>query len=455
MSHLAKLRISNPKNVTAFDSSFTTFLQLLAQFKNSSSTLPEVRYATHSVETVNGRTVTTVSITIPDGADTEFCRAVMEPESDPLVNSVSEHGLLGFSSIDGDSLHTPWNMAVFETCYVEGADRMNKFQLQGLKWFSKRELPMWLQLASFAAGTCIQVSFLSTMVSAGRMGSAGLIAVRQAQKDKRMSWAGSATEAGTQLIRLIAKENETVLSEDDYKKQTAAAIHFLREDMATVCQYMRNMTTNTAADPHNWDKDLPAMFQTLWSITLRTYTAFSLSEELIMHYSRVALIQGSAAISSGISTAACSVQLWLLLQARQAMPTLAPSLMPGILGAVGGVVFGLGSTIYHGVQAHKAHKKKVRCHKLAQLIQQIWVASAEANTLIRWVKTTGQGSSTLVFVHDSGREWEKFLVSLRGAGQVQEEWKKPEFVTRWLNQRRLDLEGLSGEVETQWEVIWT
>lgn len=213
------------------------------------------------------------------------------------------------------------------------------------------------------------------------------------------------------------------------------------------------MTQTGNGAEEQWDRDLPKVFQELYNITLRAYTAFSLSEELINHYFRVAVVHGAAAASAAVSTAASGIQLALILEARRALPHLAKALMPSALSAAGGVVFGLGSAIYHGVQAAKAHKKKVRCEQLAHLVQQIWEASAEANTFIRWVKTTS--GTNVVFVHDSGREWETFLVSLRGPGQVQQEWKQPQFVIRWLNQRRLDLEGLSSDLETEWRGIWS
>lgn len=81
--------------------------------------------------------------------------------------------------------------------------------------------------------------------------------------------------------------------------------------------------------------DLPAVFQTLYNLTFRAYPAFSLAEELMQHYQRIAVVQGAAAVSSAVSTAACSVQLYLLLEVRRAIPALAPSLMPGVLSACG------------------------------------------------------------------------------------------------------------------------
>ncbi|KAK1749725.1 hypothetical protein QBC47DRAFT_440091 [Echria macrotheca] len=450
----AKLRISHPKDIGSFGQTFSNFLELLALLAPSREVLATISHVTHTTEITNGRLIAVVTITIPHGAEKDFCEAVMDPGSDPAVNAVSEQGLLGFSAVEGDRLYTPWNMSIFQTCYMFGADRMIKFQLQGLKWFSKRELPMWLQLATFAAGTCIQLSFMSTIASVrGNRDAARLIALRQAQTKGRIEWVGGATETGTRLLQAIAKENEKILSEDDQKRLTANAIGDLSRDTADVCELMQGMThgrTEASQVDEEWDRELPKIFQGLYKLTIRTYTAFSLTEELLNHYLRISLTQGAAAVSSLVNTAACSLQLYLLLEARRAIPTMATALMPAVQSAAAGAVFGLGATIYHGIQAAKAHKRKERCRQLACLIQQIWEAAAETNMFVRWVKTSG---TTVVFVQDSGREWEKFLAALKGPGEVREQWKQPRFVIHWVDQRRTALKKLSTEVAAEWEAV--
>lgn len=72
-----------------------------------------------------------------------FCDAFMQPQIDSELMKLSKWGLLGFQPVEETELATHWHMAVLKSIYVEGAEKMERFQLRALKLSSIEAIPIW------------------------------------------------------------------------------------------------------------------------------------------------------------------------------------------------------------------------------------------------------------------------------------------------------------------------
>jgi hypothetical protein len=72
-----------------------------------------------------------------------FCTAVINPECDILLCSISPYGLLAFSPTDGSNIRDTWNMVLLKVIYVCGAESMEKPQRKALSLTSIEMIPTW------------------------------------------------------------------------------------------------------------------------------------------------------------------------------------------------------------------------------------------------------------------------------------------------------------------------
>lgn len=72
-----------------------------------------------------------------------FCDAFMQPQVDPELQKLSKWGLLGFQPVEDTELARHWHLAVLKSVYVDGVEKMERFQLRALSLTSIEAIPIW------------------------------------------------------------------------------------------------------------------------------------------------------------------------------------------------------------------------------------------------------------------------------------------------------------------------
>ena len=67
----------------------------------------------------------------------------MQPQLDSELLKLSKWGLLGFQPVEGTELAQHWHMAVLKSVYVNGAEKMERFQTRALSLKSIEAIPIW------------------------------------------------------------------------------------------------------------------------------------------------------------------------------------------------------------------------------------------------------------------------------------------------------------------------
>lgn len=199
-----------------------------------------------------------------------------------------------------------------------------------------------------------------------------------------------------------------------------------------------------------------ALFTLLYDFTVDAFNAFTATEELVeiyfswmVQHSLFATIDTIGALLSGTNAylnvtarAAVKNESWLtgLGRSMGLVTSAAPSVVRNELGKAAlfsGVlsVWSVGSAVYNSYHIIKNKSRKDFAEASVHLVRQTWLTAAKVNTMLRWVKTT---DGSLHFIGHRGRDWEEFLKERIG-DTLQEEWKSPEYLRRYLNGHREDL----------------
>jgi len=210
----------------------------------------------------------------------------------------------------------------------------------------------------------------------------------------------------------------------------------------------------------------------LYDLTSHAYEAFQTNEELMRFYTSWKLQFSAKAFASAMTMICTAREIGTLSVTRAAIqPKNVVTSVGSTLSLVtkvtttrmadpfmkivsNGAVLGIYANV--AVFAHNVrcavlmHHKEQLCKEFAHLIWQVWQLAAEANTLLRWVYTSGE---SLCFQEDGDRQWEEFLKE-RIKKEVKLEYKSPEFVILYLSSQVKSIEAAQQHFEEKKKSLW-